>query len=50
MSKKSNEFYNVHLKSELNDCLGHLIVFISVLFRPFRPFNPIFVRLNGQTV
>jgi hypothetical protein len=50
MSKNSNEFYSAQLNSELNDCLGRLIAFISVLFGPFRPFNPVFDRFNGQTV
>lgn len=45
MSKNSNEFYSAQLNSELNDCLGRLIAFISVLFGPFRPFNPVLTVL-----
>ena len=35
----------VGLNSRLNNCLARLMLFISVSFRPFRPF---FDRLNGQ--
>ena len=39
----------VCLNSRLNSCLAHLMLFISVPFRPFRPFFLIFFdRLNGQ--
>ena len=32
----------------LNSCLARLMLFISVPFRPFRPFSLFFHRLNGQ--
>ena len=35
----------VRLNGRLNNCLARLMLFISVLFRPFFPF---FDRLNGQ--
>ena len=35
----------VRLNGRLNSCLVRLMLFISVLFRPFFPF---FDRLNGQ--
>ena len=38
----------VHLNSRLNSCLARLMLFISVPFRPFRPFLKFFDRLNGQ--
>ena len=38
----------VRLNRRLSSCLAHLILFISVLFRPFRLFSPFFDNLNGQ--
>ena len=35
----------VRLNDRLNSCLAHLMLFISILFRPFFLF---FDRLNGQ--
>ena len=35
----------VRLNNRLNSCLARLMLFISV---PFRPFRPLFDRLNGQ--
>jgi hypothetical protein len=38
---------SVHIKSVLNNRLAHIIAFNSVLFSPFRPFNPgFFYHLN----
>jgi len=36
---------HVRLNGRLNSCLAHLMLFISV---PFRPFFPFFDCLNGQ--
>ena len=38
----------VRLNNRLNSCLAHLILFISVPFRPFRPIFLFFDHLNGQ--
>ena len=38
----------VRLNGHLNSCLARLMLFISVLFRPFMSFFPFFDRLNGQ--
>ena len=43
--KTELDLSRVRLNNRLNSCLAHLILFISVLFRPLRPF---FDRLNGQ--
>ena len=36
------------LNNSLNNCFAHLIPFISVPFRLFRPFFFVFYHLNGQ--
>ena len=38
----------VRLNGRLNSCLARLMLFISISFRPFRPFLTFFDRLNGQ--
>ena len=43
--KTELDLSRIRLNSSLNSCLARLMLFISVPFRPFRPF---FDRLNGQ--
>ena len=43
------DLLRIRLNNRLNSCLARLMLFISVPFRPFRPFfADFFDRLNGQ--